>query len=547
MLKPNLVGATKSLGTPRKLIWGLIAAGTLLNGIAKQTYYVRPDGDDTASGQSVAAAWKTIERINQHRFLPGDEILLKGGQEFAGTVWLSNEDSGAPEAPVRLGSFGEGPARVAPAEGGGIAVSNAAHVEIRGLIVKGHSPKANNANGILFENATKERLVGVRIEEVEVSGFGQHGIFITGPEQGFENVTVERSSAHHNVRGGLEIAGRLPYDAKHYAHKNVVVRDCAAYENSGDPTYRQNHSGSGIVLYQVDGGLVERSSAWGNGAECPAAGGGPVGIWACASRKVVIQHCQSFGNLTRGLDGGGFDLDGGSEECVLQYNLSRNNAGPGLMVYTYPYASHRDRGNVVRFNVSINDARGDARYGGLWVRGDEKKMEGLSIHNNTVINEHRAAAVIFGANITGEFKNNIFISGRQGIALKVEGGHAGLAVCQNLYWRGGEPLDLAWNGQKFESLAAWAQPAADSSRAACAGDVALDPKIVFEREAFSGSQVLPWAQLAALEPGNAEVYGLGRAVMMPAGAQRDILGRAMPEGLAWPLGALVGSPTGQGK
>ena len=146
---------------------------------------------------------------------------------------------------------------------------------------------------------------------------------------------------HDNLRGGMEVAGRLPWDATAYAHADVRVTHCQAFDNTGDPAYFKNHSGSGIVLYQVDGGLMEDCAAWNNGALCRASGGG-VGLWTCASRRVVIQHCESFANRTSGGDGGGFDLDGGSVDCVLQYNYSHDNDGPGLMVYTYPYASHTD-------------------------------------------------------------------------------------------------------------------------------------------------------------------------------------------------------------
>ncbi len=71
---------------------------------------------------------------------------------------------------------------------------------------------------------------------------------------------------------------------------------CEAHDNTGDPDYLKNHSGSGIVLYQVDGGLMEHCRAWNNGALCRSTGGGGVGLWTCASRRVVIQHCESFAN-----------------------------------------------------------------------------------------------------------------------------------------------------------------------------------------------------------------------------------------------------------
>lgn len=44
------------------------------------TYYVDSEnGDDAADGMTEATAWKTLDRINQMQFKPGDEILLKRG------------------------------------------------------------------------------------------------------------------------------------------------------------------------------------------------------------------------------------------------------------------------------------------------------------------------------------------------------------------------------------------------------------------------------------------------------------------------------------
>jgi hypothetical protein len=74
-------------------------------------------------------------------------------------------------------------------------------------------------------------------------------------------------------------------------------------------------------------------------------GGGPCGIWTAASRRVVIQQCDSFDNRTgRAADGDGFDLDGGCVECVLQYDYSHGNDGAGILVYTYGGAPTRIAG-----------------------------------------------------------------------------------------------------------------------------------------------------------------------------------------------------------
>ena len=251
----------------------------------------------------------------------------------------------------------------------------------------------------------------------------------------------------------MEVAGRLPWDSPDYAHRDVRVSDCQAFGNTGDPGYLKNHSGSGIVLYQVDGGRMERCVAWGNGALCASKGGG-VGLWTCASRHVNIECCESFANRTSGADGGGFDIDGGSVECVLQYNYSHDNDGPGLMAYTYPYASHSDRGNVIRFNISENDSRRSRTYAGIWVRADETPMTGLEVYNNTVVIGPWSdqAAWVSGRGVQATFRNNLFLASGAAWPLRVDQPGDGLRFENNLYWREGGKVRIGWGKAEFTNL-----------------------------------------------------------------------------------------------
>ncbi|MFO1501243.1 MAG: right-handed parallel beta-helix repeat-containing protein [Verrucomicrobiota bacterium] len=308
--------------------WAALAQGS--------DFYVAEQGDDASSGESPRLAWRSIERVNRHRFQPGDRLLFESGQTFHGNLYLSATNA-APDGTLVVTTAGDAPARILAGDGTGVRVHNLAGITNKNLLIEGSGRTNNTGYGIWCENrlATGERLQHLRVEQVEVSGFGIFGILITGTKAGFEHVVVTQSTMRDNLRGGMEIAGQLPYDSPSYAHQDVQVTHCRAYSNTGDPTYLKNHSGSGIVLYQVDGGLIDHCVAWNNGALCRSSGGG-VGLWACASRGVTIQHCESFANRTSGADGGGFDLDGGSVECVLQFNYSHDNDGPGLMIYSYP-------------------------------------------------------------------------------------------------------------------------------------------------------------------------------------------------------------------
>ena len=73
-----------------------------------------------------------------------------------------------------------------------------------------------------------------------------------------------------------------------------------------------------------------------------------VGIWTYASNRVTIRSSESYGNRTGGhADGGGFDLDGGVTNSVIEYCYSHDNDGPGFLVWNYEGAPHRLAGNIL--------------------------------------------------------------------------------------------------------------------------------------------------------------------------------------------------------
>jgi hypothetical protein len=515
--------------------------------LAATDYFVRQNGNDDAQGTSTNAAWRTIERVNRARLQPGDCVRFEANASFAGNLLLSAADAGTSNAPVVIGSFGQGRATILAGRKTGITVQNAGGLALENLIVAGAGRTNNSGYGICCDNTLTDgrRLDGLRIANVETRDFGIFGILIGGSRAGFEHVRVTHCVMHDNLRGGMEVAGRLPWDASVYAHADVQVCHCQAFDNTGDPAYFKNHSGSGMVLYQVDGGLMEDCAAWNNGALCQSKGGG-VGLWTCASRRVVIQHCESFANRTSGGDGGGFDLDGGCVDCVLQYNYSHENDGPGLMVYTYPYASHTDSGSVVRFNISENDSRKSRHYAGLWVRADGKQMTGLEIYNNTVIVGPWTdqAALINARGVEARLRNNIFIAAAPALPLRVEQPEPRVRFENNLYWRQGGPTEISWGTQTYSTLQQWRDGAGQELSNTQQTGFFADPLLIpHPPETLPGRPcALPSLRAFRPLPGSPALAGgldLRKNFGLDTGA-RDFLGLLPPAG-PFPLGA-IGTP-----
>jgi myo-inositol-hexaphosphate 3-phosphohydrolase len=75
--------------------------------VTGRTYHVDAvNGSDSNAGTSPTSAWKTPDRATKATFAPGDRLLLRRGQTFAGAVHIA--ESGLPASPIYVGAFGIG-------------------------------------------------------------------------------------------------------------------------------------------------------------------------------------------------------------------------------------------------------------------------------------------------------------------------------------------------------------------------------------------------------------------------------------------------------
>jgi hypothetical protein len=440
---------------------------------AGRTFYVSAAGtaDDGNDGRTPAAAWRTIARANAAGLRAGDALLFRGGDAFRGNLRLGRANAGTARRPVVIGSFGRGRATILAGGGDGVAVRNAGGVRVHDLVFRGAGwgkdagPARNSGSGIAFENALPGdvKLAHVRVDRVEVSGFGRFGITVGGRrgKSGFRDVRITRADVHGNRDGGIETHGRFSPRAVGYANEDVYVGRCDAHDNPG---YARScrHVGDGIVLSDVDRATVERCRAWGNGGRCTCRDG-PVGIWAWDANAVTIQHCESHHNRTAGpADGGGFDLDGGVTNSVLQHNYSHDNDGAGFGVYQFRGARPM-RANVVRHNVSVNDGRRNG-YGAIQLMNCGSGVRNVEIHDNVVRvgpvlggppgslpSAVRLKSATAGVRVRG---NLLVVSG--GVPLvRVRGRQDGLTFHDNLFRAADGRLCFWQAGRVYRSVEAW--------------------------------------------------------------------------------------------
>lgn len=309
--------------------------GVVICLMAGRTFYVSPLGNDAADGLSKGHAWKSLGRISREKFQLGDKVILESGAKFDGSLDLTS--------PVAIISEGK-PAVISSSERVGIAVRSGG-ITIKNLTLVGlANTKAEKHKGILLAAPKDTKCARVRIERVDVSGFGGPGIAMMsekGNSGGFEDVSILNSQVHGNYGTGIITEDGIAFDQKGFGHKKLLIRDC---------TVSRNFDGNGIIVSGVDDAVIEYCRSTGNqGKE------GALGMWAWCAKNVVFRYCIADGTRGKG-DGGGYDLDGGTINCVVEHCLSYDNDGPGYMHCDFPDAP-RTHHNVIRSSVSIDDGR----------------------------------------------------------------------------------------------------------------------------------------------------------------------------------------------
>lgn len=350
-----------------------------------QTYYVSPKGNDTNEGTSPAKAWKSIEKVNQMALKAGDKVLLEAGKTFYGTLQLDENDGGNSANKLRISTFGQGKAAIEAGNEGGVFVHNTQGVALSNLIVKGSGVGRNKKNGIEFlADKPETKFSGIEISDCEVHGFQRYGILINADkseQSGFENVKITRCIAFQNGDAGIGSLAFYPA----ISHQNIHVSYCKTFQNKGDSTNTKSHTGNGIVLSGAENVLIEYCEAYENGIYSRSLNGGPVGIWLWNCRRGTIQHSDSHHNHA-GLyhDGGGFDIDGGASDCVIQQCNSHDNEGAGYLICEFGSPNKCANNRIVN-NVSRNDGLKNS-YGGISISGasQEYQVEGCIIRNNKV-------------------------------------------------------------------------------------------------------------------------------------------------------------------
>ena len=377
--------------TASVVVAGLVlsACSVVENLTGPVTFYVSADGDDEQTGTSPTTAWATLERASSEDLAPGDTVVLTGDQPLSGSLRLDSRDAGDPATPVIITAAAEFPGITASGSAG-IEIMDTSGVRVEAVTVTVPDPEDGGSpttDGILlYASAGSGTHENVTVENTDIQG-GSNGvaIFSTTADAGFSSVTMRDLRITGSHRNGILSDGPPAPD---FAHSDIRIIDSTVSGVRGVPGLSTN-SGNGIALGSVDGALVEGTEASRNG-EHSDAHEGPIGIWAYESTAVIFRGNVSHHNSTTEADGGGFGFDVGVTDSLMERNLSHDNAGPGILVFTHG-SGGANSSNTIRYNATVGDATRNNFHGAISIFGsfgtgdDETVNEDLHLHHNTAI------------------------------------------------------------------------------------------------------------------------------------------------------------------
>ena len=367
----------------------------LSNPVFAKDYYLNSiSGSDANSGLSEKRPWKSLEKINQFKFKPGDTIYLLPDSEFVGQFKPSV--SGKKGAPITLTTLT--PEKEMPkidAEGqfpSAIHLENVSHWIIDGIEITntGKTPEAKRmgiylasknhgiVEAITLRNLFIHDVNGVVSKELG-GGFGIKWEAISNKKKSsFDGILIVDCTLLRCDRNA--IAGGLnPWTDLTNLSKNVVIRNNTIIDVGGD----------GIIIVGCDGALVEYNRIYGarnrfdiSSKKMTQYAGPSVGIWPWSSLNTHVRFNEVWG-YEGTFDGQGYDSDFNCSGTLFEFNFSSNNAGGFFLVCNWGEHEVEGRsigntGTVIRHNISFND-----RLRGFVLNGP---IESVLISENIIFN-----------------------------------------------------------------------------------------------------------------------------------------------------------------
>ena len=497
--------------------------------ISGTAYYVDcAKGNDANYGGSASQAWRTLDKVNATVFGPGDGVFLRRGTTCPGA--LHPQGSGEDGLPITLSAYGWGARPVVNGGQNQVAFElydqqywHIQDIEITGGTLVGLFITGSETTGPL----NHFRLTNLVVHDVygEVISAKTTGLVVItsgGNDNTINDVVVDGVTAYDtNQWGGIIVDG-----PGYRAHPSRLSADVAIRNSIVHHVY-----GDGIVLWNVQNGLIENSVAYETGLQPPPRTiGTPSSIWTYFCRDCIVQNNESYLSHSPDVDGGSYDVDAGAENNLYQYNYGHDTDSYCLSVFgtgELPSVNTTIRYNVCAYNGLDQSQASSAGAVFFWT-GNGGVLDGVQVYNNTIYWDPAttASALYNQSNLAGDrpnfFKNNILFSTSPWMIFT----NSRLELNYNIYWYPGDKETIwSYGGETYKSFSEYQSGSGQDAHSLFADPLFREP----------GYHAAGRPETAYTVLNGSPVIDAGTDVGNMGG--RDFLDNTIPYGKAYDIGA----------
>lgn len=421
-----------------KIVFTLIVLLLPYTHVYSKSYYVDAiKGSDNNNGFALSSAWKTIEKVSNTSFKPGDIISFKSGQQFIGVLSISS--SGSNGAPIIYTSYGGSEPAIIDGNGDSTAIYsyNQQYLEIKNLAVtnfrSGVIAMNDLFNGIFIVNEDAGVLNHFHFNNIKV--FNVNSTYIAKDEGKTDQSRFHGGLQFHTkgnkIRSNFNDVLVLNSTFENISRTGCNFRsdwdDRAAYSKFGDSIGKgltdnwtpntnvvfrknvfKNLAGNGLIVRVAVNALIEHNLF----DSCGKIISGNA-VFNFNTDNTLYQYNEAKNTIyTEGeTDARGIDSDYRTKNTIIQYNYLHNNGLGGVTATGGPGIGDNpvnfNLGTIIRYNIIENNARQGAYFSG--------RVEGLEVYNNVFYaDENYDDVVVLKLNKWtvypngASFKNNIF-------------------------------------------------------------------------------------------------------------------------------------------
>ncbi len=477
------------------------------------TYYIKPSGNDSLDGLSIANAWQTISKVNSCNFLAGDIILFE-----ADGVWreqLNITRSGTENNQITFGRYGDGDNPLFRCTDL-ISASQWSLVEPLSQIIPPTLPTTGKQvysyvhSGVwrsysLLDNT--ERRTSVYYNRMAVNvydlltdkqvGWGHNQVIYYRSDSGINNdlevgmrpfgifcndvsnilITGIDCQGPNAVVVSASIAQRSPIYVDELC-ENIFIKNLSVFNASGSGIRAGYWDSAQQLVFGPSNVIYENLRSYDNGS---------TGIYHSGSGQILNCKIYNCANLPDDIDGdrGGIGIQGGPNLIKGNeiYNIGHTDTKQGdqaiclfeadgkvEIINNYihdvciggigvmgPYVGHVVAYNIInRFGNSVHTGDTSGKIAGIKVANATE----VKIHNNVIANggTHGSAIGLFIDKINDdiEVKNNIFYNNYSSdLRMNYAATPTGFVSDNNIFYKSNYDNNWVWINSYYDTLALW--------------------------------------------------------------------------------------------